>query len=54
MAVMDKPTHRCEHRDECDRPATHQVRVPGWPVLSVCEQHADDARRMKFDVEPIR
>lgn len=54
MAVMDRPQVMCEHRDGCDQPATHQVRMPGWPVLSVCETHAAQAKRMNFDVEPIK
>lgn len=53
-AVLEAPVHRCEHRDGCDQPATHQIHVPGWPVISVCESHAADAKRMNFDVEPIR
>jgi hypothetical protein len=57
-AVMDRPqtpsVHRCEHRDGCDHPAVYQVRLPGWPVLSLCIDHAAQAKRMNFDVEPIK
>jgi hypothetical protein len=60
-AVMDRPQtpsgHRCEGgfgREGCNQPATHQVRMPGWPVVNVCQEHAEQAKRMNFDVEPIK
>lgn len=51
---LSGPVHRCEHRDGCNEPATHQVRLPGWPVLSVCAKHAKQAQVMGFDVEEMK
>lgn len=53
IAAPDRPGTRCEHRG-CDRPATYLVHWPPAQLMPMCPEHAADAKRMNFEVEPIR